>query len=209
MIPPPPTSPSTGADRCLASKCATSARILDLQKITRLPNTPMDVLGVVDVRGASVPIVDLKSRLGFPPVELGEEARIVMLEIDAGAGQKPLGILADRVRNDDQIAPDEIEPSPSVGVDSRDTRVLRGCGVEVPTWSSSSTSTGSSADRRRLSISAPAPGCSEAICPPVAAWLPAGTTSPLAWPTGCEAMFQRPIQIPRQTMSDIINATAA
>ena len=100
--------------------------ILDMQKITRLPNAPMDVQGVVDVRGGSVPIIDLKSRLGIPPLELGEEARIVVIEIDSGSGRKPLGILADRVRNVDQIGNDEVEASPSVGVGGWDNSILQG-----------------------------------------------------------------------------------
>lgn len=102
--------------------------ILDMQRITRLPNAPHEVLGVVDVRGASVPIVDLKDRLGIPPLELGEEARIVVIEIDAGsgAGRKPIGLLADRVRNVDQIGREAIEPSPHVGVGHWDARILKG-----------------------------------------------------------------------------------
>jgi len=100
--------------------------ILNMQRITRLPNAPMDVQGVVDVRGTSVPVVDLKSRLGIPSIDCGQEARIVVIEIGSGAERKPLGILADRVRNVDQIPADEIEPCPSVGVGHWDNSVLKG-----------------------------------------------------------------------------------
>ena len=100
--------------------------ILDMQKITRLPNAPMDVRGVVDVRGTSVPIIDLKNRLGVPATEGGEEARIVVVEIDTGAGPKPLGVLADRVRNVEQIPAEDIEPSPSVGVANWDSSIIHG-----------------------------------------------------------------------------------
>lgn len=100
--------------------------ILDMQRITRLPNAPMDVLGVVDVRGASVPVLDLKSRLGIPSIDGSEEARIVVIEITIGSQRKPLGILADRVRNVDQIPADEIEPCPSIGIGQWDTSILEG-----------------------------------------------------------------------------------
>ncbi|MBM9593601.1 chemotaxis protein CheW [Roseitranquillus sediminis] len=100
--------------------------ILDMQKITRLPNAPHDVHGVVDVRGASVPIVDLKSRLGVPPSELGPDARIVVLEVEAGAARQPIGILADRVRNVDLIGDDEIEPAPGAEIGAWDASTLRG-----------------------------------------------------------------------------------
>lgn len=100
--------------------------ILDMQKITRLPNAPMDVQGVVDVRGVSVPVVDLKARLGIAAIESGQDARIVVIEIAAGAERKPLGILADRVRNVDQIPASEIEPCPSIGVGHWDSSILQG-----------------------------------------------------------------------------------
>ena len=100
--------------------------ILDMQRITPLPNAPMDVQGVVDVRGASVPVVDLRARLGIPSIESGHEARIVVIEIGSGSHRKPLGILADRVRNVDQIPADEIEPCPSIGVGHWDSSILQG-----------------------------------------------------------------------------------
>ena len=53
-------------DQTLGVEVRHVREILDLQKITRLPNAPMDVLGVVDVRGTSVPIIDLRARLGLP-----------------------------------------------------------------------------------------------------------------------------------------------
>jgi purine-binding chemotaxis protein CheW len=106
--------------------------ILDMQRITRLPNAPIEVLGVVDVRGASVPIVDLKARLGVASLELGDEARIVVIEIDAGSGRKPLGILADRVRNVDQIGADEIETVPATGIAHWDAGILQGLSRRGP-----------------------------------------------------------------------------
>lgn len=100
--------------------------ILDMQKITRLPNAPMDVQGVVDVRGASVPIIDLKNRLGILPTDVGAETRIVVIEIEAKGSRKPVGILADRVRNVEQIGAAEIEAVPDAGIDSWDARILEG-----------------------------------------------------------------------------------
>ena len=100
--------------------------ILDMQKITPLPNAPREVLGVVDVRGSSIPVVDLKSRLGIPSIEEGQDARIVVIEVAEGRTRKPLGILADRVRDVAQISEDEIEPCPSVGNGQWDSGILQG-----------------------------------------------------------------------------------
>lgn len=98
--------------------------ILDRQRITRLPNAPMDVEGVVDVRGRSVPILDLKSRLGLASCDGDDDVRIVVLEI--GGTRQPIGIIADRVRNVDVIPQAEIEPVPSTGLHGWDTRDLQG-----------------------------------------------------------------------------------
>ena len=111
-------------DQILGVEVRHVREIIDPQKITRLPNSPMDVLGVVDVRGTSVPIIDLRARLGLPHTEFGGEERIVVLEI--GPDSKPLGVEADRVRNVDQITAAEIEPVPGTGVGSWDARVLLG-----------------------------------------------------------------------------------
>ncbi len=111
-------------DQTLGVEVRHVREIIDPQKITRLPNAPMDVLGVVDVRGTSVPIIDLRARLGLPHTEFGGEERIVVLEI--GPDRKPLGVEADRVRNVDQITAAEIEPVPGTGAGSWDARVLQG-----------------------------------------------------------------------------------
>lgn len=98
--------------------------ILDRQRITRLPNAPMDVEGVVDVRGRSIPILDLGSRLGLQHGDDGDDVRILVLEINGG--RKPIGVLADRVRNVEVIPTAEIEPVPSTGLDGWDTGSLQG-----------------------------------------------------------------------------------
>jgi purine-binding chemotaxis protein CheW len=87
--------------------------ILDIGRITPLPNAAPDTLGVVDVRGTSVPILDIKPRLGVASRPLGDDARIVVIRMEPGTAA--FGILADRVRNVDRIPPAEIEPVPDPG----------------------------------------------------------------------------------------------
>lgn len=98
--------------------------ILDRRRITRLPNAPPSVEGVVDVRGQSVPILDLKGRLGMLTHDDETEQRIVVIEI--GARREPIGILADRVRNVEVIPPAEVERIPTAGLDGWDARMLIG-----------------------------------------------------------------------------------
>lgn len=51
-------------------------------EITRVPNAPYYVKGVVNLRGEVVPVIDLRKRFQFPSVELTEESRIIILSID-------------------------------------------------------------------------------------------------------------------------------
>lgn len=100
--------------------------ILDRQRITLLPNAPMELLGVVDVRGLSVPIVDIKAKLAMAGGDAGVDARIVVLELDIDGETCTLGIEADLVRNVEQIGRDAIEPVPSRGLRGWDAGVLNG-----------------------------------------------------------------------------------
>jgi len=90
--------------------------ILDTQPVTRLPNSPHDMHGVIDVRGSSVPIVDLTARLGMGAFDEGPDTRVVVFEIQQkGHDSRTVGVLAERVRDVCRIESCEIEDAPSTG----------------------------------------------------------------------------------------------
>jgi purine-binding chemotaxis protein CheW len=86
--------------------------ILDLQPLSPLPNAPRDLLGMIDVRGEGLAVLDLADRLGFAArgADAGD-ARILVLE---RAGQAPVGVIADRVRDVLEIPPDQVDPPPAI-----------------------------------------------------------------------------------------------
>jgi purine-binding chemotaxis protein CheW len=84
--------------------------ILDLQPVTRLPNAPMHVEGVIDVRGASVPVFDLSPTLGLSAGPPGADSRLIVFERDGG---RPFAVMADRVREVARIDPAAVEPPPA------------------------------------------------------------------------------------------------
>ncbi len=95
----------------LATDVCDVREILDMQPVVPLPNAGMDLLGMIDVRGEGLAVVDLQGKLGLSSDPNSPDRRILVLEI--GTGRKsPIGIIADRVRNVIEIAPDRIEATP-------------------------------------------------------------------------------------------------
>lgn len=102
------------AGECLGVEVAHVREILDRQVVNRLPNTSPDVEGVIDIRGESIPIVNMGSRLGLPRSEDSDETRIIVFEINSSENTRPIGVFADRVRDVTLIAPESIEQPRSV-----------------------------------------------------------------------------------------------
>jgi purine-binding chemotaxis protein CheW len=94
----------------------TVLEILDMKPVFRLPETPAHVLGLIDLRGRSVPVLDLRVKLGLPPIPPTETTRILVLQVALPGRSLVLGLVADRVIEVMGISQEEIEPPPDVGV---------------------------------------------------------------------------------------------
>lgn len=71
--------------------------ILDLRPVAPLPGTPAHLLGVIDLRGANVPVVDLRRLLGRADAEDTAQSRILVVQVAHDGAQIVLGIKTDRV----------------------------------------------------------------------------------------------------------------
>lgn len=71
--------------------------ILDLRPVAPMPNAPTFLLGIIDLRGANIPVVDLRRVLGLPEVADTAQSRILVVNLEHGAGQATIGIKTDRV----------------------------------------------------------------------------------------------------------------
>lgn len=80
---------------------------------TPLPHSPSYVLGVINLRGAVLPIINLSIRLGMKPVE--PEARHVIIVVQVGA--KVVGLLVEAVSDILTVSDDNIQPTPEVTSD--------------------------------------------------------------------------------------------
>jgi purine-binding chemotaxis protein CheW len=88
--------------------------ILDPQPISRLPRAPAYLLGLMDVRGAGLPIVDLRVRFGLPSVEPTNRTRVIILE-GSGAGLPAVGLMTDCVFEVTNLGGLELQPPPAIG----------------------------------------------------------------------------------------------
>lgn len=68
--------------------------ILDVREITRLPNAPMHLLGLIDLRGSSIPIADMRSLMGFMSTYDDANTRFVVVDV----ADRLIGLRCDKVR---------------------------------------------------------------------------------------------------------------
>jgi len=101
--------------------------ILDYTDITRIPQTPEFMRGVVNVRGSAVPVVDLKMKFGLGQVEQTLNTRIVIVEIRREDTVSVMGALADSVKEVLELETDSIDPPPRMGAAVR-ADFIRGIG---------------------------------------------------------------------------------
>ncbi len=88
-----------------------SVREIDLMcQITPVPNTPVYVSGVMNLRGKIVPVVSLRLRFGLNNVEATKETCIVIVD----SGQKSVGVVVDKVKSVVELSADQIEPAPEM-----------------------------------------------------------------------------------------------
>jgi purine-binding chemotaxis protein CheW len=89
--------------------------ILDMRPISKLPHAPNFLLGMIDVRGSSYPVVDLRIKLDLPSVPATEATRIIILDVPIDNRFVGVGFVADCVFEVAGIDESQIEPPPSVG----------------------------------------------------------------------------------------------
>jgi len=97
--------------------------IIGMMPITPVPRTPQFVLGVINLRGRVIPIVDLRLKFDMARAEQTDETCIIVVE----AGGIQMGIVVDKVSEVLDINADEIEDVPSFG-DEVNTDYILGVG---------------------------------------------------------------------------------
>jgi purine-binding chemotaxis protein CheW len=89
--------------------------IIEFGGLTSVPMMPDCIRGVINLRGAVVPVMDLASRFGKPISEITKRTCIVIVEIQVEGEQQVVGLMVDAVNAVLEIAAADIEPAPSFG----------------------------------------------------------------------------------------------
>jgi len=101
--------------------------VLDFTKITKVPQTPDFMKGVINLRGSVVPVVDLNRKFGIKDTEKTVNTRIIIGEVSIEGDETVLGVLADSVHEVMELEPESIEPAPKIGA-KLNTDFIKGMG---------------------------------------------------------------------------------
>ncbi len=98
--------------------------IIGMMPITSVPQTPRFVKGVINLRGKVIPIIDLRLKFSMESAAYSEHTCIIVVEVDAGSGTVLIGIVVDAVSEVININEEEIEDSPSFGINLNTDYIL-------------------------------------------------------------------------------------
>lgn len=87
--------------------------VLRYSDIAPVPGAPSYVLGIINLRGSVVTVIDTRSRFGLMPADVTDNTRVVIIESD----KQVIGILVDSVAEVVYMKASEIELAPNVGTD--------------------------------------------------------------------------------------------
>jgi purine-binding chemotaxis protein CheW len=90
--------------------------ILDYRESFRIPEGPDYLIGLIDVRGRGVPVIDLRRKLGLAPVAPGLTTRIMVIDVPLADRVLPLGLVADKVLEVASFDATDLDGAPDVGV---------------------------------------------------------------------------------------------
>ncbi|TAN44481.1 MAG: chemotaxis protein CheW [Nitrospirae bacterium] len=101
--------------------------VLDFTTVTKVPQTPDFMRGVINLRGSVVPVVDMKLKFGMSMTEKTVNTCIIIVEVTIDNETTILGALADSVQEVIDIEAEQIQPAPKIGTRLR-TDFIKGMG---------------------------------------------------------------------------------
>ena len=90
--------------------------IIGMLEITKIPQTPNYVKGVINLRGKVIPVIDLRLKFGMPEQELTRKTCIIVVQVQKSDTALIIGIVVDEVSEVLNISGEQIEAAPSLGM---------------------------------------------------------------------------------------------
>jgi purine-binding chemotaxis protein CheW len=98
--------------------------IIGMMAITRIPQTPSYVKGVINLRGKVIPVVALRLKFGLEEIDYTNRTCIIVVEVEADAGNVMLGIIVDSVSEVMNVKGADIDPAPTLGMSLKTDYIL-------------------------------------------------------------------------------------
>ncbi|MDD2272773.1 MAG: chemotaxis protein CheW [Desulfuromonadaceae bacterium] len=117
----------TLADEVFAVDVARVREILELPSITKVPQVPDFMRGVINLRGCVVPVIDLRLKFGMQETAQTVNTCIIVVEVTMDGETTVLGALADSVQEVIEMEPSQIEAAPHIGT-HLNTEFIKGMG---------------------------------------------------------------------------------
>ena len=106
-------------DEAFALDIRNVREIIQHGPMTSVPLMPAFVRGVINLRGAVVPVIDLNARFGREPAQVGKKTCVVIFDALRDGERTELGLMVDAVSEVVDLADDAIEPPPNFGTSVR------------------------------------------------------------------------------------------
>ena len=101
--------------------------VIQYGELTEVPLMPPFLRGVINLRGAMVPVIDLSVRLGRALTQIARRSCVVILEVMRPEGALVVGVIVENVSEVLELGASDIDPAPSFGGESH-TEFLKGVG---------------------------------------------------------------------------------
>jgi purine-binding chemotaxis protein CheW len=102
-------------EETFAANVSKVLNILEMTKITKVPKAPEYMKGVINLRGAVLPLIDTRIKFGLTPTVFTANTCILVLDITIGVETLQVGGLVDAVQEVLEIEPHQILPPPNIG----------------------------------------------------------------------------------------------
>ena len=110
-----------------ATQISLVREVLEYDQITTVPRTPDYMLGVINLRGSVVPVVDMRLQFGLTAIDPTVDTCIIIVEVQIDGEPLVLGALVDMVQEVIDLKAEQIEPAPTLGT-RVNTQFIQGMG---------------------------------------------------------------------------------